>query len=129
MKKGAMPAKIVDFSDDPAGILAEKYCYEELWSSGAGLLSAQFLQECCVNRRRKTGRPSSIEQTRRLLQEYPKLGHRDQLSRNLREDDLPLNGQWLSDRGELHSRVLGKTEWRSDGSKVRFILRPSHLFF
>jgi hypothetical protein len=58
----------------------------------------------------------------------------------------PVPGPWLACRAtavfglreqcrsaeparELHSRVSRKMEWRSDESKVRFILRPSHLFF
>jgi predicted nucleic acid-binding protein len=43
---------------------------EKLWNSGAGVLSTQVLQELCVNLRRKTAQPLSIEQTRRLLQDY-----------------------------------------------------------
>jgi predicted nucleic acid-binding protein len=34
------------------------------------VLSAQVLQELCVNLRRKTAHPLSLEQTRRLLQDY-----------------------------------------------------------
>ncbi|MGB6200503.1 MAG: PIN domain-containing protein [Candidatus Acidiferrales bacterium] len=43
---------------------------EGLWESGAGVLSTQVLQELCVNLRRKTAHPLSMEQTRRLLQDY-----------------------------------------------------------
>ncbi|PYT75338.1 MAG: PIN domain nuclease [Acidobacteria bacterium] len=43
---------------------------ESLWDSGGGVLSTQVLQELCVNLRRKTARPLSLEQTRRLLQDY-----------------------------------------------------------
>jgi predicted nucleic acid-binding protein len=43
---------------------------ERLWNSGGGVLSTQVLQELCVNLRRKTAHPLSIEQTRRLLQDY-----------------------------------------------------------
>jgi predicted nucleic acid-binding protein len=43
---------------------------ESLWKSGAGVLSTQVLQEFCVNLRRKTARPLSIEQTRKLVQDY-----------------------------------------------------------
>ena len=43
---------------------------ERLWKSGGGVLSTQVLQELCVNLRRKTAHPLSIEQTRRLLQDY-----------------------------------------------------------
>jgi predicted nucleic acid-binding protein len=43
---------------------------ERLWNSGGGVLSTQVLQELCVNLHRKTAHPLSIEQTRRLLQDY-----------------------------------------------------------
>ncbi|MFY9802172.1 MAG: PIN domain-containing protein [Candidatus Acidiferrales bacterium] len=43
---------------------------EKLWTVGGGVLSTQVLQELCVNLRRKTARPLSIEQTRQLLQDY-----------------------------------------------------------
>jgi predicted nucleic acid-binding protein len=43
---------------------------EKLWDSGGGVLSTQVLQELCVNLRRKTAHPLSIEQTRALLQDY-----------------------------------------------------------
>jgi predicted nucleic acid-binding protein len=43
---------------------------EELWSSGEGVLSTQVLQELCVNLRRKTARPLSVEETRRLIEDY-----------------------------------------------------------
>lgn len=43
---------------------------EELWTSGDGVLSTQVLQELCVNLRRKTAHPLSIEQTQQLLQDY-----------------------------------------------------------
>lgn len=43
---------------------------EELWSSSRGVLSTQVLQELCINVRRKTSRPLSVEETRRLVQDY-----------------------------------------------------------
>jgi predicted nucleic acid-binding protein len=43
---------------------------EDLWNSGQGVLSTQVLQELCVNLRRKTARPLSIEETRQLVQDY-----------------------------------------------------------
>ncbi len=43
---------------------------EKLWSSGGGVLSTQVLQELCINLRRKTARPLSIEETRRLIEDY-----------------------------------------------------------
>jgi predicted nucleic acid-binding protein len=43
---------------------------ESLWSSEAGVLSTQVLQELCVSLRRKAARPLSIEETRRLIEDY-----------------------------------------------------------
>ena len=43
---------------------------EKLWSSGGGVLSTQVLQELCINLRRKTTRPLSVEETRRLIEDY-----------------------------------------------------------
>ena len=43
---------------------------ENLWNSGGGVLSTQVLQELCINLRRKSAYPLSIEQTRQLLQDY-----------------------------------------------------------
>jgi hypothetical protein len=45
---------------------------EKLWNSRGGMLSTQVPQEFCVNlrRRRKAAHPLSLEQTRRLLQDY-----------------------------------------------------------
>lgn len=43
---------------------------DDLWSSGNGVLSTQVLQELCINLRRKTANPLSIQETRRLLQDY-----------------------------------------------------------
>ncbi len=43
---------------------------EELWNSGQGVLSTQVLQELCINVRRKARRPLSVEETRRLVQNY-----------------------------------------------------------
>jgi len=43
---------------------------EKLWSSGDGVLSTQVLQELCVNLRRKAARPLSVEETRRLIEDY-----------------------------------------------------------
>jgi len=45
---------------------------EELWNSGRGVLSTQVLQELCVNVRRKAMHPLSIEETRRLIEDYSK---------------------------------------------------------
>jgi predicted nucleic acid-binding protein len=43
---------------------------DDLWNSGNGVLSTQVLQELCINLRRKTANPLSIQETRRLLQDY-----------------------------------------------------------
>jgi predicted nucleic acid-binding protein len=43
---------------------------ENLWTSGGGVLSTQVLQELCVNLRRKTAHPLSIEETIQLVQDY-----------------------------------------------------------
>lgn len=58
--------------DRAAGVKHEqaRSLIERLWNSGGGVLSTQVLQELCVNLRRKTAHPLSIEQTRRLLQDY-----------------------------------------------------------
>lgn len=43
---------------------------EKLWESGDGIISTQVLQELCINLRRKTARPLSKEETRKLLEDY-----------------------------------------------------------
>ena len=43
---------------------------EDLWNSGLGVLSTQVLQELCVSVRRKASRPLSVDETRRLLEDY-----------------------------------------------------------
>ncbi len=43
---------------------------EDLWKSGQGVLSTQVLQELCINVRRKASRPLSVEEARRLIQDY-----------------------------------------------------------
>ena len=43
---------------------------EKLWNGGGGVLSTQVLQELCVNVRRKSSHPLSVEETRRLIQDY-----------------------------------------------------------
>jgi predicted nucleic acid-binding protein len=43
---------------------------EKLWNSGRGVLSTQVLQELCINVRRKSSHPLSVEETRRLIQDY-----------------------------------------------------------
>ncbi|MFZ0520904.1 MAG: PIN domain-containing protein [Candidatus Acidiferrales bacterium] len=58
--------------DRSAGVKHERAraLIEDLWTSGNGALSTQVLQELCVNLRRKTAHPLSIEETTRLLQDY-----------------------------------------------------------
>lgn len=47
-----------------------KALVETLWDSGDGILSTQVLQELCINLRRKSARPLSVEETRKLLEDY-----------------------------------------------------------
>jgi predicted nucleic acid-binding protein len=47
-----------------------KALVEELWNSGEGVLSTQVLQELCINLRRKVTPPLSVDEVRRLLQDY-----------------------------------------------------------
>jgi predicted nucleic acid-binding protein len=58
--------------DRSAGLKHERarLLIEELWNSGRGVLSTQVLQELCINLRRKSSRPLSVEETRRLVQDY-----------------------------------------------------------
>ncbi|MGA7854467.1 MAG: PIN domain-containing protein [Candidatus Acidiferrales bacterium] len=58
--------------DRAAGVKHERAraLVEDLWTSGGGVLSTQVLQELCVNLRRKTAHPLSIEETMQLLQDY-----------------------------------------------------------
>ena len=43
---------------------------ESLWLSGQGVLSTQVLQELCVNLRRKVARPLTVDEIRRLVNDY-----------------------------------------------------------
>jgi predicted nucleic acid-binding protein len=43
---------------------------EKLWESGDGIMSTQVLQELCINLRRKSVRPLSVEETRKLIEDY-----------------------------------------------------------
>src|SRR5215470_2671239 len=45
---------------------------ERLWESDDGVLSTQVLQELCINLRRKSARPPSVEETRKLIEDYSK---------------------------------------------------------
>jgi predicted nucleic acid-binding protein len=58
--------------DSSSGIKSERAraLIEKLWGTGGGVLSTQVLQELCINLRQKTPRPMSIEETRRLIEDY-----------------------------------------------------------
>jgi len=43
---------------------------EKLWNSGGGVLSTQVLQELCINLRRKTAKPWTMEETQNLIEDY-----------------------------------------------------------
>lgn len=43
---------------------------EKLWDTGEGVLSTQVLQELCVTLRRRVAQPPSIDDLRRLVQDY-----------------------------------------------------------
>lgn len=43
---------------------------EVLWENGTGALSTQVLQELTVNLRRKTARPLSTKETRKVIEDY-----------------------------------------------------------
>jgi len=43
---------------------------ETLWESGNGIISTQVLQELCINLRRKSARPLSVEETRKVIEDY-----------------------------------------------------------
>ena len=58
--------------DSAAGAKHEraKALVEELWSSRAGVVSTQVLQELAVNLRRKAGRPLDAKATRDIVSDY-----------------------------------------------------------
>jgi predicted nucleic acid-binding protein len=43
---------------------------EDLWHSGAGVVSTQVLHELCVNLRRRATHPLSSDDTRQVIQDY-----------------------------------------------------------
>lgn len=45
---------------------------ETLWSTGGGVVSTQVLQELCINLRRKSAKPLTVEETRSLIEDYLK---------------------------------------------------------
>ena len=58
--------------DRSAGLKHERarQVIEQLWNSGQGVLSTQVLQELCINLRRQVARPLSVEEIRRIIQDY-----------------------------------------------------------
>jgi predicted nucleic acid-binding protein len=47
-----------------------KALVEKLWNSGNGVLSTQVMQELCINLRRRTANPPSLDEMRLLLRDY-----------------------------------------------------------
>lgn len=47
-----------------------KALIDKLWITGNGVLSTQVLQELCINLRRKTAKPWTVEETRSLIEDY-----------------------------------------------------------
>jgi predicted nucleic acid-binding protein len=47
-----------------------KALVESLWRDRSGVLSTQVLQELCVNLRRKAGRPTDLDTTRKIVADY-----------------------------------------------------------
>jgi len=47
-----------------------KALLEKLWQSGTGVVSTQILQEVCVNLRKKARNPLTIDEVRRVVQDY-----------------------------------------------------------
>ncbi len=45
---------------------------EELWASGAGVISTQVLQELCINLRKRPARPLPASEVRRLIEDFSK---------------------------------------------------------
>jgi predicted nucleic acid-binding protein len=63
---------LVNAHDRAAGVKHQRArsLIEKLWNSGGGVLSTQVLEELCINVRRKSRHPLSVEETRRLIQDY-----------------------------------------------------------
>jgi predicted nucleic acid-binding protein len=59
--------RISGIKNDRARALIEK-----LWSTGGGVISTQVLQELCINLRRKSANPLTVEETRSLIEDYLK---------------------------------------------------------
>lgn len=43
---------------------------QHLWITGEGVLSTQVLQELCINLRRKIAKPVTLDEVRRLIEDY-----------------------------------------------------------
>jgi predicted nucleic acid-binding protein len=64
---------ILLYAHDPSGGVKHdraRQLIEHLWATGQGVLSTQVLQELCVNLRRKIAHPLSVDEIRRLIQDY-----------------------------------------------------------
>jgi predicted nucleic acid-binding protein len=71
--KAFVDTNILVYAHEPApGVKHERASalIEKLWESGDGVLSTQVLQELCVNLRRKTTKPWTVEETRSLMEDY-----------------------------------------------------------
>jgi len=71
--KAFLDTNILVYAHEPGtGIKHERArtLIEKLWKTGGGVLSTQVLQELCVNLRRKTAKPWTVEETRNLILDY-----------------------------------------------------------
>jgi len=71
--KAFLDTNILVYAHEPGtGIKHERArtLIEKLWKTGGGVLSTQVLQELCVNLRRKTAKPWTLEETRNLILDY-----------------------------------------------------------
>ena len=71
--KAFLDTNILVYAHEPGtGIKHERAraIIEKLWKTGDGVLSTQVLQELCVNLRRKTAKPWTVEETRNLILDY-----------------------------------------------------------
>ena len=71
--KAFLDTNILVYAHEPGtGIKHERAraLVENFWKTGGGVLSTQVLQELCVNLRRKTSKPWTVEETRNLILDY-----------------------------------------------------------
>jgi predicted nucleic acid-binding protein len=71
--KAFLDTNILVYAHEPGtGIKHERAraLVENFWKTGGGILSTQVLQELCVNLRRKTSKPWTVEETRNLILDY-----------------------------------------------------------